>query len=144
MTSQMSRRSSPFVTSFPDHSRTYKNVSSYSLPKISYSSRISVTDVTPPQWNSCPRDVLAFTTRNSHVATPVWIRDSASDNSGEAIDVRLVKGFESGSSTPVGSHTVTYTAVDSTGNEARPCTFTIDVRGKFYPSIKIKLPHFIT
>ena len=43
MTSQMSRRSSPFVTSFPDHSRTYKNVSSYSLPKISYSSRISVT-----------------------------------------------------------------------------------------------------
>ena len=105
--------------------------------------KISI-DVQRPQWHSCPRDRIHYTTRLSDTATPVWVRPVAFDNSNEDIEVVLAEGFESGTEVEVGSYVVTYTAADSTGNEARPCTFTIDVRGKFYPSIKIKFPHFIT
>ena len=78
---------------------------------------------------SCPRDILSFTTRNSITATPTWIRPTASDNADANVDVTLVEGFEAGAEVEVGSYVVTYSAVDSTGNEARACTFTIDVRG---------------
>ena len=97
-------------------------------------------DVTPPSFeNSCPSDILVSLNINGS-AEANWTIPMATDNSDTAPVVNVI---------PIGvrppykfneTSTVTYTAVDSNGNDAQ-CTFSIRVEGKtfLYYSVTYKL-----
>ena len=88
-------------------------------------------DVASPEWNHCPSNMIVFTDRGTASATPIWLRPTVTDNSGEQILVVLVEGFEPGSSVSVGSHNIRYEATDREGNSAPPCSFVINVRSEY-------------
>jgi uncharacterized repeat protein (TIGR01451 family) len=78
-------------------------------------------DVTPPTISNCPRDIILTTQTNSAIAT--WSAPSATDNCSTP---SVSSNYASGSSFPVGTTTVIYTAMDGRGNAAA-CNFRVTV-----------------
>ncbi|XP_063960800.1 mucin-17-like [Lytechinus pictus] len=80
-------------------------------------------DVTPPELQNCPTGISATVNPGSSFAVVTWTPPTATDNLGTPV---VLSNFPSGSSFPIGTTTVTYTAVDGNGNDAS-CSFDVVV-----------------
>lgn len=85
------------------------------------------TDIEAPTFDECPADIVAYTERGLNQTNVQWFVQ-ASDNSGS--DPHVTCDLNAGVMTS-GTHTVTCTARDGTGNE-NICRFLINVIGEFY------------
>lgn len=92
---------------------------------------VTVRDTIKPTIN-CPINITASTS-GATCASVVNYNVTAMDNCGPITPVRTA-GMASGSSFPVGIHTITHTATDPSGNSAT-CSFTITVMDMINPTI---------
>ena len=82
-----------------------------------------IGDTTPPTISGCPGTQTAVLSSGASSIAVSWTEPTASDNSGV---VNLVGNYAPGSSFPLGTTTVTYTATDGSGNQAS-CSFQVVV-----------------
>lgn len=94
---------------------------------------VTVTDTEVPVISACPAGQTIEATGPSG-AVASWTGPTASDNSG-SVTLTRTTGLASGSTFPLGTTTVTYTAVDPSTNAAVPCTFNILVQDTTPPTI---------
>ncbi|MDX2302057.1 MAG: DUF4082 domain-containing protein [Microscillaceae bacterium] len=95
---------------------------------------VSITenaDNTPPLISNCPANISVNNDLAECAADVSWTAPTANDNSGS---VTLTSNFAPGTSFPVGTSTVTYTATDAAGNQAT-CSFTVTVIDNESPTI---------
>ncbi|HLP12161.1 MAG TPA: DUF2341 domain-containing protein [Flavobacteriales bacterium] len=102
---------------------------------------ITVTDVQPPVFTSCPSNITVNNTPGLCSSVVTWVTPTASDNC-PAVSVVQTGGLVSGSAFPIGTSTVTFTASDSYGNTAI-CSFTVTVVDNQFP-VFISCPANIT
>ncbi|XP_077983821.1 sushi, von Willebrand factor type A, EGF and pentraxin domain-containing protein 1-like [Glandiceps talaboti] len=115
---------SPHRFNIGSHVITYTATDANGL-STSCSFKVIVTDEEAPRIAGCPDNIDQRSPRKKTVAT--WNEPEFIDNSEEELEIST--SHSSGVSLSWGSHTVTYTARDSSGNEA-VCQF----RVRFYPS----------
>ena len=95
---------------------TYNGQSGYSASCVQM---ITLTDNTAPIISGCPSNMIA-----TSITSPVtWVQPIATDACGS---VQLTSNIQSGSTFPVGTTTVVYTAIDNCGN-ASNCSFNVTV-----------------
>ncbi|KAM7319810.1 hypothetical protein ACRRTK_021493 [Alexandromys fortis] len=82
-------------------------------------------DVEAPQI-SCPKDIETKTGEQQDSANITWQIPTAKDNSGEKVPVHVHPAFTPPYLFPIGEVAITYTATDSSGNQAS-CTFHVRV-----------------
>ena len=92
---------------------------------------VTVVDSQAPVIAGCPSNISVNTDPGQCTATVNWAVPTASDNCGIST---FTSNFNSGDVFPVGTTTVTYTAVDSAGNTAT-CTFNVTVTENEAPVI---------
>ena len=93
---------------------------------------LTITDNEPPVISGIPPPQYVYTPdTNSTVANVSWTPPTAEDNSGEA--VTLTSDYSPGDTFPIGNITVTYTAVDTYGNQAVE-SFDVLVTGELFIS----------
>jgi hypothetical protein len=80
-----------------------------------------LNDVVPPVLSNCPQNINLTTTGTDAVAN--WIAPAASDN---CSNPSVFSNYTSGSNFPIGSTTVTYTAIDGQNNSST-CSFNVVV-----------------
>lgn len=102
---------------------------------------VTVIDNQLPVFTSCPADIVVNNTPGSCTAVVNWIAPSAIDNCSGAV-ITLTAGLPSGSSFPVGTTLVTFTATDASGNMAN-CSFTVTVND-VQPPVFVSCPGNIT
>lgn len=83
----------------------------------------TVEDTTSPVIHDCPEDIVTAADPGGSGAVVTWTPPTATDNCSTPL---LSATHEPGSYFPVGTTTVTYTAVDDCGNEAY-CVFDVTV-----------------
>jgi gliding motility-associated-like protein len=83
---------------------------------------VTLTDDIPPVFNTCPSNITLDTDENCEAAAN-WTEPEVSDNCGP---IDLQSDIASGSTFPIGTTTVTYTATDEGGNTAQ-CSFDVTV-----------------
>ncbi|XP_071804899.1 uncharacterized protein [Asterias amurensis] len=84
---------------------------------------VTVTDNESPRLKDCPMDQEAFADSTNYT-TVTWAAPMVEDNSMSMVDLTLSNS--SGTSFPVGTTLVTYTATDPSGN-ADTCSFNVTV-----------------
>ena len=89
---------------------------------------LSVSDVDPPSFGStCPSSpLIAFAKRKKFSALVNWTHPVAADSSG--VSPTVTSNYQSPTRFSQGTHVITYTAVDQSGNKA-VCNFTVHVLG---------------
>ncbi|XP_071840115.1 uncharacterized protein [Apostichopus japonicus] len=90
---------------------------------------VTVSDVTAPSFTRCP-SAISVTTASTEGMTVTWQPPTATDNSAQ---VTVTSMFDSGDFFDLGVTTVTYRAIDSSGNAAT-CEFTVTVSGANQPT----------
>ena len=95
----------------------------YSGNKIECKFNVTVKDLYAPVFTNCPADINVSTSNTNGQAYADWSPPLASD---ECSLASLTSSHEPGSSFPIGSTTVTYTAKDSFGNTTQ-CSFKVNV-----------------
>jgi gliding motility-associated-like protein len=96
---------------------------------------VQVIDNQAPQLTNCPSNILVGTAPGACNANVSWSPPTASDN----CSVQLSGSIVPGSTFPVGNTTVTYTAVDPSGNSTN-CQFTVTVVDNQLPQLIIPAP----
>lgn len=91
--------------------------------KVTTTATCPATDVAAPVFANCPTNQTI--TSSNTAAAAVWNAPSVTDN---CYPVLVQQNFNSGTFFPIGTHTVTYTAKDPTGNIGT-CSFTVTVNG---------------
>lgn len=86
---------------------------------------VVIGDIVAPTFSGCPSDMSVNATLGSCDAVVSWSAPTASDNCGSAT-VNQTIGSVSGSTFPVGVHSIQYTATDGAANTS-VCSFTITV-----------------
>ena len=89
---------------------------------------VLLADVLPPTFNgTCPKSpLLVYAERSMYSAQVDWNEPVASDNLGHAPS--LTSNYKPPKRFSQGTHVITYTAVDQSGNMAN-CTFAVEVLG---------------
>ncbi|XP_019616663.1 PREDICTED: sushi, von Willebrand factor type A, EGF and pentraxin domain-containing protein 1-like isoform X1 [Branchiostoma belcheri] len=96
-------------------------------------------DIIRPRIVDCPGPLLIeYLDMNDKEVTVIWVEPSVSDNADPGLTADLSEGKPPGSSFPVGTHRIVYTATDTAGNAAIPCEFTVSVREITCPEVKKK------
>jgi len=85
---------------------------------------VTLNDIYPPVFDSCPTNLVLDANINNCAAVANWTEPIASDNCG--FEPTLTSNFANGSTFPIGTTTVTYTATDEGGNEST-CSFDVTV-----------------
>ena len=98
---------------------------------ISSGAATFVIDTNPPVITSVPGNITVYTPANSNQATATWTAPVATDNISVA---SFTSNYGPGSSFPVGTTTVTYTARDAVGNTTT-ASFTVTVIDNVPPVI---------
>lgn len=93
---------------------------------------ISVQDVSPPFFNTCPGDQNIATLPGECTAVATWVDPTAGDNCSIA---NTSSTHNSGDIFSLGTTTVIYTIFDPAGNSNNNCQFDITVTGGTPPSI---------
>lgn len=88
---------------------------------------VTVLDATPPSINGCPTNITSNVDAGSCSAVVSWTEPTVSDNCSGATLSRT-SGSASGSTFPIGTTTVVYTASDSM-NHTTACRFSVTVVG---------------
>ncbi len=112
------RSNPPFQTRLSKADATPLYVALYDLPPMSF-------DSTPPVFSGCS-NITVSNDPGQCSAVVTWTAPTAMDNCIGPVPVVQTGGPPSGSTFPVGSTTITYTATDDCGNAAT-CTFTVTV-----------------
>ena len=86
-------------------------------------STITVVDNIAPEFTLCPFDIVIQPDSSNCNPYASWNTPIATDN---CAVTSLTSNFQSGNSFPVGTTTVTYTAIDAAGNTTT-CSFTVTV-----------------
>ena len=86
-------------------------------------STITVVDNIAPEFTLCPADIVIQPDSSNCNPYATWNTPIATDN---CAVTSLTSNFQSGNSFPVGTTTVTYTAIDASGNTTT-CSFDITV-----------------
>jgi uncharacterized repeat protein (TIGR01451 family)/gliding motility-associated-like protein len=98
---------------------------------VTCSFTVTVTDTQVPVIAGCPANVVIPAANSSCNETATWIAPTASDNC-------AIQSFTSthnpGDTFPIGTTTVTYTAVDLNGNSST-CSFTVTITDNVLPVI---------
>ena len=84
---------------------------------------VVVHDETPPVFQICHSDIVAYTSENSCSAAAFWTAPPATDN---CSSIQINSDRNSGDTFSFGETTVTYTATDEAGNTAL-CSFVVQV-----------------
>lgn len=89
---------------------------------------VLLADVVPPTFhNTCPKSpLLVYAERGMFSAQVNWTEPVATDNLGDAPS--LTSNYKPPQRFSQGTHVVTYTALDQSGNRAT-CTFAVEVLG---------------
>ncbi|XP_041477909.1 sushi, von Willebrand factor type A, EGF and pentraxin domain-containing protein 1-like [Lytechinus variegatus] len=104
----------------------------------------SCADTAAPAFTRCPSSQTVYAPSLSSRATVSWASPSVSDNSGESITPSLSSSsIRSGSSHAAGTYSVTYSAADSSGNEAT-CRFSVTVTVIHCSSLSASAPLQVT
>ncbi|KAI8506502.1 hypothetical protein Bbelb_159290, partial [Branchiostoma belcheri] len=82
--------------------------------------------------------IIEYLDMNEQDVSVVWDEPTVVDNADFSITAKLSMGQPPGSSFTVGAHTILYTAIDTAGNEANPCEFTVSVRAITCPVVHKK------
>ncbi|XP_072114251.1 sushi, von Willebrand factor type A, EGF and pentraxin domain-containing protein 1 [Mobula birostris] len=82
-------------------------------------------DIEGPQI-SCPREVKVETLEHQKTANVSWLIPEANDNSGDQVFLQVTPAVVPPHLFPIGEITITYTAMDKTGNKAN-CSLIIKV-----------------
>ncbi|MBL7950886.1 MAG: HYR domain-containing protein, partial [Flavobacteriales bacterium] len=101
---------------------------------------VTVVDVAAPTIAGCPSNI-SVNADAACTASASWTAPTVSDNCSGAT-ITQTSGFASGSTFPIGTNSITYTATDAAGNTAI-CTFTVTVVDANAPVI-ITCPSDIT
>ena len=96
------------------------------LPVIK--SWLSVADIDPPSFGStCPSSpLITYAEREKFSALVTWTEPVATDSTG--VSTTVTSNHQSPTRFSQGTHVITYTAVDQSGNKAT-CSFTVQVLG---------------
>lgn len=86
---------------------------------------ITVVDATAPSIVGCPANITVGNDPGACAATVSWTSPTATDNCA-GVGIAQTSGLASGSSFPLGTSTIEYTATDGAGNTS-VCSFTITV-----------------
>ncbi|HRH70488.1 MAG TPA: HYR domain-containing protein, partial [Flavobacteriales bacterium] len=92
---------------------------------VSCSFVVSIVDNTPPSFNNCPTNITVNAASNACSASVTWNPPTVSDNCTGAT-ISQTAGQAPGSTFAVGTHIITYTALDAENNPAT-CSFIITV-----------------
>ncbi|XP_078597007.1 uncharacterized protein LOC144873484 isoform X2 [Branchiostoma floridae x Branchiostoma japonicum] len=96
-------------------------------------------DIIRPTIVDCPGPlIIEYLDMNKQEVTVVWREPTVKDNEDLGLTASLSEGHPPGSSFPVGTHRVVYTATDGTGNVAIPCELTVSVREITCPALRKK------
>uniref|UniRef100_UPI00398EE43F sushi, von Willebrand factor type A, EGF and pentraxin domain-containing protein 1 n=1 Tax=Pristiophorus japonicus TaxID=55135 RepID=UPI00398EE43F len=82
-------------------------------------------DIAVPQI-ICPEEVKIETLEHQKTANVTWLTPEANDNSGDEVSLQVTPAVVPPHLFPIGEITITYTAVDKSGNKAN-CSFNIKV-----------------
>ena len=93
---------------------------------------VTVTDTQAPVFAGCPTNITTSATAGLCGAVVNWTPPTATDNCPGTVTV--TSNYAPGATFPVGTTTVTYTAVDAVGNTST-CTFTVTVTDNLAPVI---------
>jgi len=94
---------------------------------------ITVNDGAPPEI-TCPADIVTVVDPGTCEAVVSFVDATAIDNCPGSVSISQTDGDPSGSSFPLGTSTVEFTATDLAGNSST-CTFTITVEENIPPQI---------
>ncbi len=100
-------------------------VTDYCDKSSTCTAQVTVTDNLAPIIQNCPSNISVSVIPGQTSATATWTAPVATDNCPGSI---LTSSHASGSSFPIGSTVVTYTATDRCNNTAT-CSFTVTVAG---------------
>eukprot|EP00466_Bigelowiella_natans_P001145 jgi/Bigna1/89048/estExt_fgenesh1_pg.C_430007 len=103
--------------------------------KSSFTIDAKVDDRSPPVFLSCPSAPITHTIMDGDSFGPMWQIPKAVDNSCEPPTVSESKNRKPGDFMSPGSHQITYTATDKSGNSAPECTFLVTVIDHRAPTI---------
>lgn len=106
-----------------------------------YQVDVQIGDVTAPTFTSCPATITVNSDPGSCGAIVTWTAPIATDNCGTPT-VSQSQGLPSGSTFPVGTNTVEFTAIDAASNTST-CTFQVIVTDVEAP-VFISCPSNIT
>ncbi|MBL7939054.1 MAG: HYR domain-containing protein, partial [Flavobacteriales bacterium] len=99
---------------------------------VSCSFVVSIVDNTPPSFNNCPTNITVNAASNACSASVTWNPPMVSDNCTGAT-ISQTAGQAPGSTFAVGTHIITYTALDAANNPAT-CSFIITVNDNTDPT----------
>ena len=96
------------------------------------SNNFCILDKTPPLIHGCPNSINLYSNRSSYGTYYDWVSPTVTDNLDALVELKQVMGPKPGSffSEYQSPYTISYTATDSSGNIAIPCTFIIYVSRK--------------
>ncbi|MBK7030039.1 MAG: HYR domain-containing protein [Bacteroidales bacterium] len=96
---------------------------------------VTVTDTEAPVISNCPSNISQSNDLNQCNAIVTWTEPTATDNCTSSGNLVWTKSHTPGSSFPVGTTTVTYTARDASNNSSVSCSFTVTVTDTQSPVI---------
>ena len=92
-----------------------------------------IPDTTPPVVTFCPDSINEYTDWQTSGATATWSLPTGEDNLG-SVTVTQTEGQSPGAFFSIAggvySYTISYDISDAAGNQAPPCTFTVNIQGK--------------
>lgn len=95
---------------------------------------VTVNDTTNPVFSGCPSNIIMSDDGVNCGNTVTWTPPTVTDNCGTPSSITVTASHTPGSTFPVGTTTVTYTAVDTNGNTSI-CTFTVTINDTTAPVI---------
>ncbi len=95
------------------------------------SATVTIVDITPPVISGCPTNIIVDNDAGICGAAVTWTPPTATDN---CSTVTMTSMYNPGDTLPVGTTTVTYTAMDVAGNSAS-CSFDVTVNDVENPVI---------
>ncbi|MEI7897215.1 MAG: HYR domain-containing protein, partial [bacterium] len=96
---------------------------------------VTVNDTQKPVITGCPADITRTTTTGQCTAAVSWTEPTATDNCTPSGSLVWSKSHTPGSTFPLGTTTVTYTATDAALNTSSTCSFTVTVTDNQKPVI---------
>jgi len=96
---------------------------------------VTVTDTEVPVISDCPSNITQANDANQCNAVVTWTEPTATDNCTPSGSIVWTKSHTPGSTFPVGTTTVTYTAKDASNNTSAECSFTVTVNDTQKPVI---------
>ena len=96
---------------------------------------VTVTDTEKPVILGCPSNITQVNDLGNCSAVVTWTEPTATDNCTLPGSLVWTKSHIPGSSFPVGTTTVTYTATDAVNNTSLVCSFTVTVNDTQIPTV---------